>query len=133
MPKWQGIYYLERTAVLKIIELRYVESERQTVSIWNRWDVDEIVESYKSKGFFIAKESKSIIIFAKPAQVIITVKENNGKCNRGDFKNQIKEFYNKKSISYETFLRFMGDYGTGRVEILRNERGKYYIHRVEPE
>ena len=100
MPKWQGIYYLERTAVLKIIELRYVESERQTVSIWNRWDVDEIVESYKSKGFFIAKESKSIIIFAKPAQVIITVKENNGKCNRGDFKNQIKEFYNKKSISY---------------------------------
>jgi hypothetical protein len=93
----------------------------------------ELTMTYPITGVHFSDITHSKIIFAKPAQVIITVKENNGKCNRGDFKNQIKEFYNKKSISYETFLRFMGDYGTGRVEILRNERGKYYIHRVEPE
>jgi hypothetical protein len=130
MPVWQGIYYLERTAMIKIVGSKFVRSDHKEALLKER-GIDDLMSKWLSEGYQLVNESDTRVIFGKPSQAVLWLEEENGRRYVVNFHDKIKEFYDKQALHLATFDSFMKSYYNGEIEILKESPGNYYIKKIE--
>lgn len=82
------------------------------------------INTYLNNGYYIKEDRNGFWVLAKPASVMVILKNSDGETHQFNMKTDITEYYGKTRISYNLFVRFSKDAKSGKIKFYM-EDGSY--------
>lgn len=80
-------------------------------------------QPYIKKGYYVKENRNGYWVLVKPAKVVVTLKDSEGRIKTFNMKKEILDYYNASRISMSLVQKFLSEVSEGKITFSMDEEG----------